>query len=103
MIGVLTRILGIISWFVFQGAKFGDVSKIVAQLWEAMSDSEKTEYKKLNEEDKIRHKNQMEAYKAGATFKKGRPSLDDSNTDHEVEKNQFWSSLKNILQNMIRT
>jgi len=83
------------------GAKFGDVSKIVAQLWEAMSDSEKTEYKKLNEEDKIRHKNQMEAYKAGATFKKGRPSLDDSNTDHEAENEEtkeVFSSTTETLQ-----
>ena len=52
------------------GAKFGDISKIVASMWEALGDNEKTQYKKQNEEDKIRHKREMEAYNAGVSFKK---------------------------------
>jgi hypothetical protein len=34
-------------------------------MWEALSDNEKSVYKKRNEEDKIRHTRELEAYKAG--------------------------------------
>merc|ERR1711983_431331 len=47
------------------GAKFGDISKIVASMWEALGEDEKAKYKRLNEEDKIRYQREMESYKAG--------------------------------------
>lgn len=46
-------------------AKFGDISRIVASMWEALGEAEKAVYKKRNEEDKIRFRREMEAYKAG--------------------------------------
>lgn len=35
-------------------AKFGEVSKIVSHMWESLDESDKTKYRKLNEEDKAR-------------------------------------------------
>ena len=49
----------------FQTAKFGDISKIVASLWEATGEDEKSVYRKRNEADKIRFKNEMAAYQSG--------------------------------------
>ena len=44
-------------------AKFGEVSKIVAQMWEAMGDEDKSIYKKRNEQDKVRYEREMTEYK----------------------------------------
>ena len=44
-------------------AKFGEVSKIVAQMWEAMGDEDKFIYKKKNEQDKVRYEREMTDYK----------------------------------------
>lgn len=80
------------------GAKFGDISKIVASMWEALGDNEKTQYKKQNEEDKIRHKREMEAYKAGVSFKKT-PIKDDPQEDAENEETkEVFSSTNETLQ-----
>lgn len=46
------------------GAKFGEVSKIVASLWEGLEESKKAEYRKKNEEDKLRFEREMAEYKA---------------------------------------
>lgn len=45
-------------------AKFGDVSRIVASMWERLSDDEKAIYRKLSEDDKARYKREMQDYKA---------------------------------------
>ena len=61
-------------------------------------DSEKTQYKKQNEEDKIRHKREMEAYKAGVSFKKT-PIKDDPQEDAENEETkEVFSSTNETLQ-----
>jgi len=44
-------------------AKFGEVSKIVAQMWEAMGFEDKSSYKKKNELDKVRYEREMTEYK----------------------------------------
>ncbi len=44
-------------------AKFGEVSKIVASMWEALDDDGKAVYRKRNEEDKQRHTREMKAYR----------------------------------------
>ena len=44
-------------------AKFGEVSKIVAQMWEAMGNEDKSIYKKRNEQDKVRYEREMTEYK----------------------------------------
>ena len=46
-------------------AKFGDVSRIVASMWERLSDDEKEVYRKLSEDDKVRYKREMLDYRAG--------------------------------------
>ena len=46
-------------------AKFGDISKIVSQLWEALGETERAVYRQKNAEDKIRYGKELEAYKAG--------------------------------------
>ena len=46
-------------------AKFGDISKIVSQLWEALGETERAVYKQKNAEDKLRYGKELEAYKAG--------------------------------------
>jgi len=79
------------------GAKFGDISKIVASMWEALGDNEKVHYKQLNEEDKIRHKREMEAYKAGTFVKSNK--LNDSTEDAENEETkEVFSSTNQTLQ-----
>ena len=45
-------------------AKFGDVSRIVASMWERLSDDEKAIYRKLSEDDKARYKREMQDYRA---------------------------------------
>ena len=45
--------------------KFGDISKIVSQLWKALGETEKAVYKQKNAEDKLRYEKELEAYKAG--------------------------------------
>ena len=44
-------------------AKFGDVSRIVASMWERLSDEEKAIYRKLSEDDKARYKREMLEYR----------------------------------------
>merc|ERR1719367_803961 len=44
-------------------AKFGDVSRIVASMWERLSDDEKAIYRKLSEDDKARYKKEIQEYK----------------------------------------
>ena len=44
-------------------AKFGDVSRIVASMWERLSDDEKAIYRKLSEDDKTRYKKEIQEYK----------------------------------------
>ena len=46
-------------------AEFGDISKIVSQLWEALGETERAVYKQKNTEDKLRYGKELEAYKAG--------------------------------------
>ena len=80
------------------GAKFGDISKIVASMWEALGDNEKTQYKEQNEKDKIRHKREMEAYNAGVSFKKT-PIKDIPQEDAENEETkEVFSSTNETLQ-----
>jgi hypothetical protein len=80
------------------GAKFGDISKIVASMWEALGDNEKTQYKEQNEKDKIRHKREMEAYNAGVSFKKT-PIKDNPPEDAENEETkEVFSSTNETLQ-----
>ena len=45
-------------------AKFGEVSKIVASMWEALGEEDRAVYKKRNAEDKIRHEQEMNEYRA---------------------------------------
>ncbi len=44
-------------------AKFGEVSKIVASMWEALDEDGKKGYRKKNEEDKQRYEREMKVYK----------------------------------------
>lgn len=46
------------------GAKFGEVSKIVATMWEVLPEEEKAVYRQKNEEDKRRHEREMAEYRA---------------------------------------
>ncbi len=45
-------------------AKFGEVSKLVAHLWESAPEEEKLKFRKMNEEDKSRYEREMKEYKA---------------------------------------
>ena len=45
-------------------AKFGDVSRIVASMWERLSDDEKSIYRKKSDDDKARYNREMREYKA---------------------------------------
>lgn len=45
-------------------AKFGEVSKIVASMWEALGEEDRAVYKKRNADDKIRHEQEMNEYRA---------------------------------------
>ena len=45
-------------------AKFGDVSRIVASMWERLSDDEKAIYRKRSEDDKERYNREMQVYRA---------------------------------------
>ncbi len=45
-------------------AKFGEVSKIVASMWDALDEEGKAVYRRRNEEDKRRHEREMKAYRA---------------------------------------
>lgn len=44
--------------------KFGEVSKIVAHMWENLGEEEKSVYRKKNEQDKERFESEMSEYKA---------------------------------------
>ena len=61
-------------------AKFGDVSRIVASMWERLSDDEKAIYRKLSEDDKARYKKEIQEYKR--------------NLPNEAGKYQIYISLK---------
>ena len=52
-------------------AKFGDVSRIVASMWERLSDDEKAIYRKLSEDDKIRYKKELQEYKRNKPNEEG--------------------------------
>ena len=81
-------------------AKFGDISKIVSQLWEALGESEKAVYKKRNADDKIRFQREMEAYKAGLNVQQVER---EEELQDEVTKEVFtstgtdWKSLIEII------
>ena len=46
------------------GAKFGEVSKIVASMWEALGEEGKAAYRERNEEDKRRFERENRLYRA---------------------------------------
>jgi len=46
------------------GVKFGDVSRIVGEMWGTLTDAEKEKYRKMAAEDKIRYANELEEYKS---------------------------------------
>ena len=75
-------------------AKFGDISKIVSQLWEALGESEKAVYKKRNADDKIRFQREMEAYKAGLNVQQVER---EEELQDEVTKEVFTSTGKCLL------
>ena len=52
-------------------AKFGDVSRIVASMWERLSDDEKAIYRKLSEDDKARYKKELQEYKRNKPNEEG--------------------------------
>ena len=80
-------------------AKFGDISKIVSQLWEALGESEKAVYKKRNADDKIRFQREMEAYKAGLNVQQVER---EEELQDEVTKEVFTSTGKCLLRNFLR-
>lgn len=71
-------------------AKFGDISKIVSQLWEALGETERAVYKQKNAEDKLRYGKELEAYKAGLDIIKDVD--EDEDIQDEATKEVFSST-----------
>ena len=44
-------------------AKFGDISKIVSQLWKALGETERAVYEQKNAEDKLRYEIELKTFK----------------------------------------
>ncbi|CAB4069858.1 unnamed protein product [Lepeophtheirus salmonis] len=45
-------------------AKFGEVSKIVASMWDTLDEEAKSTYRRRNDEDKMRYKREMDDYQS---------------------------------------
>eukprot|EP00096_Caligus_rogercresseyi_P010097 TRINITY_DN3564_c0_g1_i2.p1 TRINITY_DN3564_c0_g1~~TRINITY_DN3564_c0_g1_i2.p1 ORF type:complete len:183 (-),score=71.26 TRINITY_DN3564_c0_g1_i2:228-776(-) len=48
-------------------AKFGEVSKIVASMWDTLDEEAKATYRGRSEEDELRYKTEMEEYNNGSS------------------------------------
>ena len=75
-------------------AKFGDISKIVASLWDALGEEEKSVYRKRNEADKIRYKEEMKAYESGKLVAKNNKSADPEEINEDAK--QVFSSTSDL-------
>lgn len=79
-------------------AKFGDISKIVASLWEALGDEEKSVYRKRNEADKIRYREEMKAYESGLLLAKDNNKTASLHEEINEDAKQVFSSTEETTQ-----